>query len=377
MKTFNTYFDNSATSFPKPPEVADAMAVYLNQVGGNYGRSATRRAVQVSLQVERCRDVLAELMGTTLADQIAFTPNATVAVNTVLKGLDLKGGHILLSPMEHNAVARPLEYLKQHNGLELERMTAGPDGCIRPEAVQKQIRKNTRLLVVCHASNVNGVVQPLEEIKAVAGGIPLLVDAAQSLGKQPMETDRLGLDYLVFTGHKSLLGPTGTGGFFARDMKSLQPLIYGGTGSLSESVLMPEFLPDKFQAGTPNIAGIYGLLAALENRPEPAFSRQDLADLLKEIKQLKDLKVHCADVFNHQDALFSLTHERLSPSDFSQKLYDNHQIETRSGLHCAPLAHRYLKTCPQGSCRISLSVYHRPEDLAYLCRAIHNVANHG
>lgn len=369
----NIYFDNCATSFPKPAAVAEAMVRHLNETGGTYGRSAYPRILQSTRLVEECRDQLAAKMGTTEAGKIILTSNATMALNLMIQGICKKGGHVLTSAMEHNAIARPLEHLRQLGLIEWELLESAPDGRIVVEKIASKLRPNTILVAVCHMSNVNGMAQSPGEIKKAIGEIPLLVDASQSLGSHPIEVDEWDIDFLAFTGHKSLLGPTGTGGAFIRYPEMVEPLLYGGTGSGSDSLSMPSFVPDRFEAGTPNITGIHGLNAALKNRPVAQHSRDDFAALLQEVKQNANYKVRCAADFGHQGKLFSVVHNSLSSSELALRFYEEFGIESRAGLHCAPLAHRHLGSFPAGDCRFSLSPYHTPEELNYLAKAIHDV----
>ncbi len=370
----NGYFDCGATSFPKPPEVAREMARYLNEVGGPYGRSFYQRALEVSGVVEETRSLLADLLGAKSPERVVFTHNATHAVNIVLKGLSLQGKEVWISPLEHNAVARPLRRLKQDGQIKVRFLPAAADGRVEPERLV--FSQHTGLIVVNHQSNVNGVIQPIREIKERAGRIPVLVDAAQSLGHQPIDAGAWGIDFVAFTGHKGLLGPTGTGGLYLGG-RHLQPLIEGGTGSRSESSAMPGFLPDKFEAGTPNITGIFGLKAALMHRPVPVHTREDFLHIIQAVRQLPGLNVQAADREDHQGELFSITSGTMDCSTLGMRLYDEYGIETRLGLHCAPLAHHHLGTFPTGTVRISPSVYHCPEDFALLLAALTAISGKG
>lgn len=368
--TANRYFDNGATSFPKPPEVAAAMSRYLNEVGGPYGRSAYSRALAVARTVETARDQLADLLGTRRAEQVVFTPNATHALNLVLRSVLAAGGRVLISPLEHNAVTRPLQEFCARSGGSYHILPHFPDGRINTERMGDMLTADTALVVVNHQSNVNGVIQPLAAIKEHIGTVPLLVDASQSLGVTPLTADAWNLDYVAFTGHKALLGPTGIGGLYLRHPESVDPLIYGGTGSASDSFLMPHVMPDRFEAGTPNVAGIYGLLAALTARPEPRHSREDFRVLLDELRGLPSLHLLCADQFDCQGDVFSLYQSGSDPALLCQRLFEKFGIETRVGLHCAPLAHQTLGTFPAGAVRIGLSPYHTSRDFTYLFTAI-------
>ncbi|MCE1197391.1 MAG: aminotransferase class V-fold PLP-dependent enzyme [Marinilabiliales bacterium] len=369
----NLYFDNCATSFPKPPQVAEAMRLHLDETGGTYGRAAYPRILRSTGLVEECRERLAARIGTADAGKVVFTANATTALNLMIQGICRKGGHVLTSPMEHNAVARPLSFLQKSGIITWELLDAAPDGRVLPDRIAGKLRADTRLVVICHMSNVNGVIQPLSEIKKAIGEIPLLVDGSQSLGQYPVEADRWGVDFLAFTGHKSLLGPTGTGGAFMRHPEWVAPLLYGGTGSGSDSFDMPEVMPDRFEAGTPNITGIHGLNAALAHPPALHYSPDDFEQLIREVKGFSGYKVRCADDMAHQGKLFSVVHDRLSGSELAGRLFGEWGIECRSGLHCAPLAHKHLGSFPYGDCRFSLSPYHTAEELSHLAKAVYDI----
>lgn len=369
----NTYFDNAATSYPKPPAVAEMITTYLNDIGGTYGRSAYQRVIDASSGVETVRDLLADKLHVENVEHVIFSFNATTAINTILSGLNLGNSHVLISPLEHNAVTRPLEILRGKCGLTIDIMPHYPDGRIDVDIVKSMIRDTTKLVIVNHQSNVNGVIQPIDKIKEAVGEIPLLLDLAQSLGHIPVELDNWNIDFAVFTGHKGLLGPSGTGGFFIRNPDLVNPFIAGGTGSRSESFEMPSFAPDKYEAGTPNIAGIYGLLGALENPCEKRYTQKTYLDMLDNISKVGFVKVLRASDANEQGDLFSLVHKRYDCSHVASALYTKYAIETRSGLHCAPLAHTSLGTFPNGSVRFSLSPYHTDLDLEYLFNAICNM----
>ncbi|MHC1697203.1 MAG: aminotransferase class V-fold PLP-dependent enzyme [Geobacteraceae bacterium] len=366
----NCYFDNAATSFPKPPAVAAAICRYLNEVGGSYGRSAYTRAFDVARTVEKTRDLLAEKMGARDAARLVFTPNATQAVNLVLQSVLRQGGRVLISPLEHNAVTRPIAALADRYGVTFELMPHQGDGRVDPSGIREMITPDTLLAVVNHQSNVNGVIQPLGEIKEQLGQVPLLVDASQSFGSIPVAVDDWDLDFLAFTGHKALLGPTGIGGLYLKNPGAVEPLIFGGTGSASDSFEMPDFVPDRFEAGTLNIAGIYGLLASLEDPPACRHSRAEYQRLIEELQGLPSLRVLCAERFDDQGDVFSLYLPGGDPATLGRRLFDNFAIETRVGLHCAPLAHQTLGTFPAGAVRIGVSPYHTNDDFSYLIQAV-------
>ncbi|HQN72980.1 MAG TPA: aminotransferase class V-fold PLP-dependent enzyme [bacterium] len=369
----NKYFDNGATSFPKPPEVAEEIARYLNEIGGTYGRSYHSKAIQVSKIVEETRNMFAKMINAHNSSNIVFTHNATHGINTVLKGLNLKNCEVAVSVLEHNAVMRPLTAIAEQNSIKIRFIPSFSDGLIDVSKVSEVITEKTALVVVNHMSNVNGVIQPVEEIKEIIGDKPILVDAAQSGGHIKIDVLK-GLDFVAFTGHKGLLGPTGTGILYIRNPEMLDSFIEGGTGSRSESVEMPQFMPDKFEAGTPNIAGIFGLRAALMNRPVPAHSFKELAQLIENIEEIDGFNVVRANDINNQGALFSILSSVMDPSVLGMKLFEKYSIETRIGLHCAPLAHKHLGTFPQGTVRISFSPYHTNEDIEYLINSLREIS---
>jgi len=350
------------------------MTRYLNEVGGPYGRSFHGRALEVSQVIETTRDLLAEMVGVADAEKIVFTPNATHAVNIVMNGLDLNGEEVWISPLEHNATLRPLRILKQKCGVKVKFLPMHSDGLIDLGKLKTASGKPA-LIIVNHMSNINGVIQPVSELKKMFNDSLVLVDGAQSLGHVPVNLDEWGVDFFAFTGHKSLLGPTGTGGLYIADSESLPALIHGGTGSNSESSMMPAFLPDKFEAGTPNIAGIFGLNGALTHKPAPMHSHNDFMNLIDSVKALPGYTVYCAGNEKYQGELFSVTHETLDCSELGYGLYEQFGIETRVGLHCSPLAHKNLGTFPGGTVRIAPSVYHTAEDFDQLVNALKTIGS--
>ncbi len=360
--TFNGYFDNAATSFPKPEAVGNEILHYLNEVGGPYGRSFYDRSINVARIVEATRDLMSGIIGVKNPENIVFTNNATHAINIVLKGLDLTEKEVLCTPMEHNAVMRPLSRLAKTKGTKYRILRHYPDGCVDLKDFKNQIASNTALIVINHQSNINGVIQPAEEIKKLAGNIPVLIDAAQSAVSGEIKNNENDFDFIAITGHKSLLGPTGIGCLFVKNPETLPAFIEGGTGSRSESCDMPDFMPDKFEAGTPNIAGIFGLNGALLNRPEKQHTFGDFIEFINELKKLSGYKVYCADSDERQGELVSVTSDFMDVSNLGLKLYREFGVETRVGLHCAPLAHKTLGTYPSGTLRISPSVYHTKSD---------------
>lgn len=373
----NIYFDNGATSFPKPKQVSEAITDYLNNIGGSYGRSFYDRTFKVSGLVESTRSDLAKMLGIKKSANIVFTQNATHAINIVLKGIDLPNGEIATTKMEHNATSRPLNRLSAEKNIKIKYLPTFNDGLIDVSRIDKVITEKTDLVVINHQSNVNGVIQPINEIRKAVESIPVLIDSAQSVGHTEFFNNFsfADFDFVAVTGHKGLLGPTGIGCLYVKDHEKLCSFIDGGTGSHSESIEMPDFLPDKFEAGTPNITGIIGLGAAINNCPQPNHSYSDFTNLIDSINQIKGLNLFTAADIKNQGELFSITADRLSPSELGRNLYENFDIETRVGLHCAPLAHEHLGTFHDGTVRIAPSPYHSPADFEYLVDSLKKAAS--
>ncbi len=374
MSELLKYFDNSATSFPKPVEVGQYIQNHLNS-GGTYGRGGYPRVFQSTGMVETLREKLSDLFGIEYSENIAFTSNSTQAINTILLGIDVAGKEILISPLEHNAVTRPLEILKREQSVKLTILPHFSDGLIDVPRIPKMLSTKVALVIVNHQSNVNGLIQPLADIKRAIGEVPLMVDASQSAGHIPIDCDRIGIDYLAFTGHKGLLGPTGIGGFFVRNPETIAPLIYGGTGSNSDSFEMPTVLPDKFQAGTPNLVGAAGLLGAISSETKSMHTASDFFEMLNHITNVKGIQLFSANEPSWQGETFSFRFIGEDPGNSAFRLYQEFGIEVRSGLHCAPLAHTTLGSFPHGLVRISLSPFHTKNDLDFLASAVNRASS--
>jgi cysteine desulfurase family protein len=370
----NNYFDNAATSFPKPEALGREILRYLNEIGGPYGRSFYGKAMEVSRTIECCRDLLAEFLGVDNAENLVFTANATQAVNTVLKGMDLEGREVWISPLEHNAVMRPLTQLEKNAGLKIRILPSLAGGLVDTEELHRTDLSRAALIVVCQQSNVTGLIQPVAEIKRAAADVPVLLDAAQSVGHTEIRALEWNLDYIAFTGHKGLLGPPGTGGLYMKDPLTVKPFIDGGTGSRSDSFETPDFMPDRFEAGTHNIAGIFGLSGVLNNRPESRHSRDEFIELMEAIAGIPGYTIHSAGDDLRQGELFSVTAGFASPSELGSALYEGFGFETRVGLHCAPLAHKTIGTFPEGTVRIAPSIYHTKDDFIRLFAAFKKIA---
>ena len=376
--------DQAATSFPKPPCVAGAVMEYMTNIGSNVSRSSYASAYEAEDTVLETRELLCSLFGWDDPAGVIFTPNITASLNWILKGLLMPGDHVLVTSMEHNAVMRPLVQLSS-KGITFDRIPCNRDGCPDLHSLPGLIKPQTRMLVCLHASNVNGAVMPLEAFGRFCREHSLLfvVDTAQSAGRCPIDMKALHIDCLAFTGHKGLLGPQGIGGFIIpKDLALLMdPLISGGTGSFSHTELIPKVLPDRLEAGTLNLPGIYGLNAALKWIMETG----------------------CETIFDHEYALFRKLREGFEtikgvkiigcPGEGAQKpmpvlsiqtpdrdialvsalLDEQAGIQTRVGLHCAPSAHRTLGTFPEGTIRFSPGFFNTDDEIGTCIRALEQV----
>jgi cysteine desulfurase family protein len=356
------YFDNAATSWPKPPAMMEAMARFNESIGGNPGRSGHRLSIEAARVVYEARERVAELIGSPDPLSIAFTKNATEAINCALFGLLKSGDHVVTSGVEHNSVMRPLRFLEQQ-GVTLSVVPCSPAGVLDPGDAMRAMKKHTKLIVVTHASNVTGTLLPLDTLARIAHerGIVFAVDASQTAGSIPIDVIRTGIDILCFTGHKSLLGPQGTGGFYLRKglEQRVRPLMRGGTGSASEFEEQPDFLPDKFESGTPNAIGLAGLAAGirfvLDLRVERIREKEThLTRLFLEgLARIPGAILYGPQDDGQRTAVVSFNIRGISPSELAFELDEQFAVLSRPGLHCAPSAHRTIGTFPEGTVRFS------------------------
>ncbi len=379
------YFDHSATSWPKPPGVKVAMATFLDEIGANPGRSGHSRSIEAARTLYDAREALAALFNVRDPLRIVFTLNATDALNLALKGLLRPGDHVITSSMEHNSVMRPLRDLEK-TGVEITVVPCSREGSLDPEDIRKRIQSRTRLIVLNHASNVTGTLLPIREVGRIARRDPLLflVDAAQTAGVYPIDVEKDGIDLLAFTGHKSLYGPQGTGGLVIGERvreKEMVPLRLGGTGSRSEFEEQPDFLPDRFESGTPNGVGIAGLLAGLQFIEEKGIEtlrrhETELMDkVLDGLKEIPRVKLYGPISGKDRIATVSFTVDGLSPSEIALRLDREFGILSRPGLHCAPSAHRTIRTFPVGTVRFSFGAFNTRDEIDIALRAVSIIAS--
>ncbi len=377
------YLDNAATTWPKPPIVIAAMNRFLRQCGANPGRSGHRLSIEAARLLFDLRCRIADLFGADDPLAVVFTKNATEAINLVLFGFLSPGDHVITSVMEHNSVLRPLRFLEER-GVAVTRLEGSDDGSIDPEEVVRAVSKDTKLIVLNHASNVSGTLLDAATIGRIARerGLFFALDAAQTAGCFPIDMRKMKIDFLIFTGHKSLYGPQGTGGLCLshRVRDRLRPLLYGGTGSLSDSDIQPDFLPDRFESGTLNVVGLLGLAAGVD-----FVARSEIATIRNhEIALTENLWGRLADIsgvllFGPRDssrrtAIVSFNVDGIECSEVAAILDERYSIMCRAGLHCAPLAHRRLGTYPQGTVRFSMGFFNTADEIEIAATAIAQIA---
>ena len=377
------YLDNGATSFPKAPGVGEAMADYLLHNGANVNRGTYGKASSAAMTVLETRLMLAELFHFPGREsEVILTPGQTYGLNQILRGFLRPGDHVIVSSMEHNAVMRPLMEL-QKLGVEFSRIPADSAGRTKAADLLPLIRKNTKLVLVSHASNVSGTLFPLEEVAALCRekGLPLAVDAAQTAGHRDIDFGKLGLAALSVPGHKGLLGPQGIGALLLEHdfAQKLRPLVTGGTGSASDSEIQPDYMPDRFESGTVNLPGTFGLHAALEYikaRGVEALGAHEHALTARFLDGVRDLPVHIAGPADpdEQVGVVSIDFTGQDNGEIAYLLERDYGILTRCGLHCAPNAHKTLGTFPQGTVRFSFGHATTTEEIDYACRAIRELA---
>lgn len=375
------YLDNAATSWPKPAVVAQAVQQAFEVGLGNPGRAGHRFAIAAGQLVVEARESLAELFGVQDPGRIVFTRNATEAVNTALFGLLQPGQHVVTSAVEHNAVMRPLRALEAC-GLEVTTVPCAADGTLDPTDVRRALRRSTRLIVTTHASNVLGTLMPIAEVAAIAreAGIPYLLDAAQTAGAVPLAIENIGIDLVAFSGHKGLFGPMGTGGLYIREGLDVAPRIYGGTGSLSELDLQPDFLPDRLESGTLNVHGLVGLTAGVRFLLQTGVAQvraheQGLVQrFLVGMRDIGRARVYGPADAERRIGVVSFRVDGSSCSDVALALERDHGILCRAGLHCAPAAHRTAGTFPEGTVRFGFGLFSRNEEVDTALQAIRQIA---
>lgn len=381
------YLDNASTTFPKPEPVARAVYEYMTHVGSNINRGGYESAYSVEEAVFETRQLLSGLFRGGDCKNVVFTKNVTESLNVLLKGFLKPGDHILVSSMEHNAMMRPLRQLERA-GVSFDRIPCDGEGNLKLEAMRDLLRPNTKAVAMMHASNVCGTVLPIGAVGEFCrdNGLKFIVDAAQTAGVLPIDLEAMHIDALAFTGHKGLLGPQGVGGFLLKEemIGLIEPLLSGGTGSISHTEEIPAFMPDRFEPGTMNLPGILGLKAGLQWLAETGIERireHELAltgqflDGLKPLEEQGLLKIIGRKNTENRTGVVSIQTLTRELAQVAFALDAEHGIQTRVGLHCAPSAHMTLGTYPVGTIRFSFGWANTPEDVDKALRALREVCH--
>lgn len=378
------YFDNGSTSWPKAPGVAKAMGELLERGAFNINRGNYEGAYEIEGAVLETREQLARLFHAKNSKGVVFTPGVTYSLNYFLKGFLQEGDHVVVTGLEHNAVMRPLEQLKS-KGISYDVAPVDQDGNLDVCDLEALIGEKTRAVLVTHASNVCGTVVPIEQIGQICRdrGLIFGVDTAQTAGTLDINMEACGIDFLAFTGHKGLLGPQGIGGFLISEGldKQMTPLISGGTGSQSDSLLMPDSLPDKYESGTMNLPGIIGLHAALNYLEETGIDsihrrKMELTQyFLQRVKEIPEVRIVGNADCRNRVAVVSLDFQTVDNAVAAFELEQTAGIMTRVGLHCAPVAHQSLGTFPGGTVRFAFSASNTEEEIDRAIEEIYNITH--
>ncbi len=379
----NIYFDNAATSSPKPPEVLERVSAALTEFNANPGRSGHSVALSAAREVLSTRERLASLMNAGEETNIAFAFNCTDALNLAIKGALRYGDHVITTQLEHNSVLRPINALAARGRISLSIVPPRADGFVDPEDIRASIRKNTRLIAVTHASNVTGAIQPVAAIGELARreGILYLIDGAQAIGAMPVNVRALSCDLYAFPGHKSLLGPMGTGGLYIRPGVVLRTLREGGTGTDSESMLQPDERPERYESGTLNLPGIAGLgagCAFVAKRVSAIMSHErELTGALYEgLSAIRGAEIYSPREEAARAGIVSFNLPGMTSSDVADRL-GRMGIAVRGGLHCAPGAHRFLGTLRRGAVRASVGYANTFEEVDAFLNAVNAIVREG
>ena len=379
----NIYLDNAATTFPKPTMVYTSMMNYMMNIGTNPGRGASTASLAGNKVVLNCRYALMDFFNFDKAQNVIFTPNITTSLNTLIKSSVQKGWHVITSSMDHNATLRPLTSLAEKGIIELDIIRCSKEGLLNIDDFINTIKPNTKLVVLSHASNIIGSIQPLEAVGKICKdkGIFFIVDAAQTAGVLPLDFYKLNCNALAFTGHKSLLGPQGIGGFLIDDPlnEACCAFIEGGTGSLSSSITQPDFLPDKFESGTLNAPGIAGLLESINyinaEGIESIRAHEDYLcnHLIQGLLNIPSIDVYGFTEVSKRTAAISINSTKIDNSELGFILDSEYGITTRTGLHCAPLAHETIGTYPTGTLRFGIGPFNDIKDINYTLATLNTI----
>jgi cysteine desulfurase/selenocysteine lyase len=377
------YLDNAATSFPKPKEVYDFMDHFYRNYGVNPGRSGYDLCLETGAMVEETRRILTRFFNGTDPNRLCFSYNSTDALNLIIFGMLKPGDHAVTTTIEHNSVLRPLYHLFSYQGVEVDYVPFDGRGFVDPDDFPKAFKKNTRLVIVNHASNVVGTVQPLKDIGRLCRerGIPLAVDASQSAGKVPIDIQAMNIDVVAFTGHKSLLGPTGIGGLYVREGVEVRHTRAGGTGVRSAQKTHLDEYPYRLEYGTPNVMGIAGLQAGLkwlEGRGLAAVHGREMSltrRLRDGLREIEGVTLYCQEDLEGHISVLAFNVDGLDSPNVSTMLDVDHNIACRAGLHCAPLVHEGLGTAKvDGAVRFGVGPFNTEEEIDAAVASVREIA---
>jgi len=386
IKLNSVYLDNGATSFPKAPGVSESMSNYILNVGSNVSRGVYASAHEAQTVLFETRELICDLFNFDKTENVVFTKNITESLNVIIKGLLNPGDHVIVSSMEHNAVMRPLSSLNK-KGVEFSRIQCKSDGSMDINIVKQSIRPNTKAVIMSYASNVCGTILPLIEVGEICkkNNLFFIIDSAQTAGFLDMDYKKLNADAIAFTGHKGLLGPQGMGGFLINDTLAsmVSPLIEGGTGSMSNSEDQPNYMPDKFEAGTMNLPGIFGFNASLKYLKRTGLKEIRETELfltkrfIEKVNLMENVKIAGINGMENRTAVVSLDFQGFDNSEIAFALSNDFNIMTRCGLHCAPSAHMTLNTFPQGTVRFSFGHFNTESQIDYAIDSINKCIRKG
>ena len=375
------YLDNAATSFPKPKEVATAVYDFMVNNGTSSGRGSYKKAMQSDYIGYECRKLIGKLFNFDNPKKVVFTSNVTDSLNIAMRGILKENDHVITSSLEHNAVWRCLKTLERDINIKIDTVECSKDGITNPQDIKKYIKKDTALIVFTQASNVLGTIQPIREIGAIARehNIPFLVDSAQSAGAMKIDVKEDNIDILAFTGHKSLLGPMGTGGLIINTDIDIKPLKAGGTGGDSAYEYQPDYYPNHLETGTSNVSGIAGLREAIKFLNKEGIENihnkeKELTKYaLEKLETVKDIEIYGPKDCEKMLSVISFNIKDKRPEDVGSILDQKYDIMLRAGLHCAPTAHSVIGTKERGTLRIGLGYFNEKEDIDKLVEALNNL----
>jgi cysteine desulfurase / selenocysteine lyase len=366
------YFDQAATTYPKPKEVIEAITHTLEHYSANPGRSGHKLSRGSAKNIEGARQLVAHFFGVDNSETVIFHANATSALNQCIKGFPFnKGDHVISTAYEHNAVRRPLEYVKREKGIEISYIKPNHQGVITSESIKKSITSQTKCIIATHGSNVTGAITPIEEIGHLAKekGLFFIVDVSQTAGVLPIHMKKMNIDMLAFTGHKGLLGPQGIGGLIMREKMSLSPLIHGGTGQYPDVEEQPDVWPKKYESGTLNAPGISGLSKGIQFIKQQGINKIYEHEWLltkycmEKLMAIQRVTIYGPPIAIKRLAVIPFSIEGISCEKIAEVLDEEYDIAVRAGKHCAPLTHHYLRTSETGTVRVSFGVSNTKEEI--------------